>query len=97
MASTLLPAADPGLIFWLLAPLHVIGLISVVLTRLPHSHRVHSICHHSFVACLIVVACATLLTIVTRSNWWVWSGTTFSIMAVGATFDLGQAVRAPGF
>jgi len=97
MASTLLPAADPGLVFWLLAPLHVIGLISVVLTRLPHSHRVHTLCHHSFVACLIFVACATLLTIVTRSNWWVWSGTIFSIMAVGATAEWGRPVEAAGF
>ena len=90
-------AADPGLIFWLLAPLHILGLASVLLTRLPLSHRLHAFCHHGFVLCLIIVACATLLTIVTRNNWWVWSGTTFSVMAVGATAEWGRAVHATGF
>ena len=90
-------AADPGLIFWLLAALHVLGLISVLLTRLPLCHRVHALCHHGFVLFLVLVAGATLLTIVTRNGWWVWSGTTFSIMAVGATAEWGRAVHATGF
>jgi len=90
-------AADPGLIFWILAPLHVLGLISVLLTRLPLCHRVHALCHHGFVLFLFIVAGATLLTIMTRNNWWVWSGTTFSIMAVGATAEWGRAVQASGF
>jgi hypothetical protein len=89
--------ANEGLLFWLLAVVHVAGLTSVLLTRLPQSHRVHALCHHGFLACLIFVACATLFTIVTQNNWWVWSGTTFSIMAVGATSDWGQAARATGF
>lgn len=89
--------ADPGLIFWLLAPLHILGLASVLLTRMPLSHRVHAFCHHGFILCLFIVAGATLLTIVTRNNWWVWSGTTFSIMAVGATAEWGRAVQATGF
>jgi len=97
MASASLPAADPGLIFWLLAPLHVVGLVSVLLTRLPRSHRVHGLCHHGFLACLFIVAGATMVTILAQSHWWVWSGTTFSIMAVGATAEWGQAARAPGF
>ena len=89
-------AADPGLLFWLLAALHVAGLATMFFTRLPTSHLVHTICHHGFFACLIFVAAATLFTIVTKSNWWVWSGTTFSIMAVGISAELGQA-RPPGF
>jgi len=92
-----LVSANPGLIFWLLAPLHVLGLASIIRTRMPHSHRVHSLCHHGFVACLFFVACATLFTILTHNSWWVWSGTTFSIMAVGATAEWGRAVHATGF
>jgi len=94
---TSLAAPDPGLVFWLLAPLHAIGLVSILLTRLPRSHRIHGLCHHGFFACLLLVACATMLTIVMRSPWWVWSGTTFSIMAVGATAEWGQTAKAPGF
>jgi hypothetical protein len=92
-----LPAADPGLIFWLLAPLHIIGLLSVLLTRLPWSSRVHALCHHGFLACLFIVAGATMLTILVQSHWWVWSGTTFSIMAVGATAEWGRAIQAARF
>ena len=90
-------AADPGLLFWLLAALHVTGLATMFFARLPRSHRLHTICHHGFFACLMIVAAATLFTIVTRSNWWVWSGTTFSLMAVGATAELGRAAQATGF
>ena len=97
MAMDSLPAADPGLLFWLLILVNVVGLASTFLARLPQSHRIHMLCHHAFVASLVLVALATMFTICTQHNGWVWSGTTFSIMAVGATFDLGQAVRAPGF
>jgi hypothetical protein len=97
MPSVSISAADPGLIFWLLALVHVVGLASMLLTRLPQSHRIHALCHHGFIACLIFVAAATMFTILTRSNWWVWSGTTFSLMAVGATAELGRAAHITGF
>jgi hypothetical protein len=97
MASEFASAADPGLLFWLLAVVHVVGLASTVLARLPQSHRIHALCHSGFFACLFFVAAATMFTIVTQNNWWAWSGTTFSIMAVGATAELGRATRAPGF
>jgi hypothetical protein len=88
------PTLVPGLVFWLLAALHVFGLVSMFLSRLPHSHRVHAIFQHLFLGCLIVVGLATMVTICVQSNCWVWSGTTFSLMAVGATADLGPAARA---
>jgi hypothetical protein len=91
-------AADPGLLFWVLAIVHLAGLASLVFTRMPHKHRAHLLCHHGFFLCLFVVAAATLGTIVVQSNWWVWSGTTFSLMAVGATADWGRAaVQVTGF
>jgi hypothetical protein len=91
------PPPDPGLLFWSLVLLHVAGLASVVLARFPRSHRVHALCHHGFFACLLVVGLATMFTILSHSNWWVWSGTTFSLMAVGGTLDFGQAARPAGF
>ena len=87
----LLLAADPGLLFWLVALLHLIGLASTFLARLPRSQRGLALCHGGFLACLMIVAGATLMTILVRSDWWVWSGTVFSIMAVGGTADLGPA------
>jgi len=89
--------ADPGLLFWLLAALHFVGLTSMFLSRLPHSHRVQAYCQPVFLLCLVFVGVATFITICCQSNCWVWSGTTFSLMAVGATADLGQAARASGF
>src|SRR2546425_3093768 len=61
-------AADPALLFWSLAVVHIAGLVSMLLARLPRSHRVHALCHHSFFACLLFVGAVTMLTILTRSN-----------------------------
>jgi|SRR5262245_620016 len=97
MAPASFPVADPALLFWSLALVHVMGLASMLMARLPQSHRVHALCHRGFIACLIVVAAATMFTIIAQSNWWVWSGTIFSIMAVGATAEWGQPAEAAGF
>lgn len=90
-------AAGPGLLFWLALVVHIIGLASTFLARLPHSRRGHVVCHGGFLTCLILVASATFCTILARSDWWVWSGTVFSIMAVGGTAELGSAARVAGF
>jgi hypothetical protein len=82
-----LSAADPAL-FGFLSVVHVAGLVSVFMTRVPGSHRRHALCQHGFLACLVFVGLATLGTIVVQSQWWVWSGTTFALMAIGATTDL---------
>jgi hypothetical protein len=87
---------DSGLVFWLLAALHLLGLASMFLSRLPLSHRRHGLCQHLFLACLVFVGLATIGTICFQHNGWVWSGTTFSLMAVGATVELGNAARATG-
>jgi hypothetical protein len=87
-------AADPGLVFWLLTALHLVGLGSMLLARLPQTHRVQSLSQRVFLLMLVFVGAATFVTICVQNNCWVWSGTTFSLMAVGATADLGQAARA---
>ena len=94
MAS--LPAADPGLLFWLFATLHFAGLASMFLARLPQGKRGHAVGQLVFFTCLFVVGMATMYTIVMQHHAWVWSGTTFSLMAVGGTIELGSA-RAAGF
>lgn len=87
-------AADPGLVFWLLTALHLVGLGSMLLARLPRTHRVQLLSQHVFLLMLVFVGLATFVTICIQHDCWVWSGTTFSLMAVGATADLGQAARA---
>jgi hypothetical protein len=94
MASVWLPFADGSLLFWIAAVLHIAGLASTFLGRLPRSPRGLALCHCGFLACLVCVAGATLLTIVAHSDWWVWSGTTFSIMAVGGTAELSPSVAS---
>lgn len=91
-----LPAADPGLLFWLFAALHFAGLASMFLARLPQAKRGHVLGQFVFLSCLVVVGLATMFTIVTQHHAWVWSGTTFSLMAVGGTIELGPG-RAAGF
>jgi hypothetical protein len=85
---------DPGLIFWLLAGLHLLGLATMFLSRLPHSHRVHFLIWHLFLASFVIVGIATVLAISAGNNYWVWSGTVFSMMAVGSTVELGQPTQA---
>ena len=91
-----LPAADPGLLFWLFAALHFAGLASMFLVRLPRAKSGHAIGQLVFLSCLVIVGTATMFTIVMQHHAWVWSGTTFSLMAVGGTLELGPA-RAAGF
>ena len=54
-------AADPALLFWSLAFIHIAGLVSMLLARVPRSHRVHALCHHGFFACLLFIGVVTLL------------------------------------
>src|SRR5438094_6537831 len=54
LMSSLL-AADPALLFWSLAFIHIAGLVSMLLARLPRSHRVYALCHHGFFACLLFI------------------------------------------
>jgi hypothetical protein len=89
--------ASPALVFWILVVVHAAGLASMFLARVQRVKAGLALCQSGFFACLFFVAAATLFTIVTRNDWWVWSGTVFSVMAVGATFHLEPAAQAPGF
>ena len=89
--------ADHGLIFWLLAALHLAGLASMLLARLPQSPGLQAWFQPAFLACLLFVGLATLFTICVQHDCWAWSSTVFSMMAVGATVDLSPGARAAGF
>jgi cell division protein FtsW (lipid II flippase) len=88
--------ADPVLC-WCLFAIQLVGLVSMVLARMPETSSLHAFCRTCFLACLVVVGLATIAaTIDCHSSSWAWCATIFSVMAVGATADLGPA-RAPGF
>lgn len=89
--------ADPIVFFWSVLVLQVIGLASMFLARMPHPTFLHGCCRRLFVVCLIVVGLATIYAMGSQTSTWAWYGTTFSLMAVGGTMDLGSASRIAGF
>jgi hypothetical protein len=86
------PLASLGI--WVL---QFIGLASVVLARLPRAGWMQACCRTCFFGCLAFVALATMLAIGCRSECWIYCGTTFSLMAVGATLDFSGPLRITGF
>jgi hypothetical protein len=79
---------DP-FVFWAAAVVQVLGLASVLLARLPQSSKTQDYCRGVFVGSLVVLGLATMVAIGSGSGYWAWCGTTFSLMCVGGTFDVG--------
>lgn len=90
------PLADP-LVFWGVLGLQTLGLMSMVLIRMPQAMHLHSCCRMLFFACMFIVGLATIYAMGCHSSCWAWYGTTFSLMAVGGTVDLGSAARVEAF
>ena len=90
-------AADPNVLFWCLLVLQVVGLASMLLARMPQPTLLHNCCWSLFIVCLIGVGVATIYAMGSQTSTWAWCGTTFSVMAVGGTMDLGCASRMVGF
>jgi hypothetical protein len=89
--------ADPNVPFWCLLVLQIVGLASMFLARMSRPTLLHNCCRLLFVVCLVVVGLATIYAMGLQSSTWAWCGTTFSVMAVGGTMDLGCASRIVGF
>jgi hypothetical protein len=87
--------ADP-VFLWSALAVQMLGIVSMVLARMPHTSSVHSVCRMLFLACLVLVGIGTVWAMGAHSNCWAWFGTVFSVMAVGATADFG-AVTVEGF
>jgi len=86
---------DP-LVFWSAAAVQFLGLASVLFGRLPKATKAHDYCRGIYVGCLVVLGLATVVAIGSNSGYWAWCGTTFSLMCVGGTFDMGT-LRPDGF
>lgn len=87
--------ADP-MVFWAMVTLQLIGLASILLARFQQSCTKQGYCRGFFVVCLMVLGFATIYSIGAQSSYWAWCGTTFSLMAVGGTFE-GGTVQGTGF
>lgn len=83
--------------FWGILLVQMAGLASIVLGRLPRPGKTHDYCRGIYLGCLAVLAMATLAAVMWESSWWAWCGTTFSLMAVGGTLDLGSPISPSGF
>jgi hypothetical protein len=77
--------------------IQMVGLVSMVLARMPHTSSMHAVCRLLFLGCLVVVGLTTVVAMGCHNSCWAWSGTVFSIMAVGATADSGSAMHVNGF
>jgi hypothetical protein len=84
-------------VFWSLALVQILGLISCVATRLVEATRAASSSRHLFLASLFVVCGATIAAMYCNSICWVSCGATLSIMSVGATIDIRGQIEPSAF
>ena len=87
---------DP-FVFWAAAFVQMLGLASVLFARLPRASKSHDYARGVYLGCLVVLALATMVAFGSGSGYWAWCGTTFSIMAVGGTFDQGGSFQPGAF
>jgi cadmium resistance protein CadD (predicted permease) len=87
---------DP-LVFWAAAIVQMLGLASVLFARLPRRTKSHEYARGIYLGCLVVLGLATMVAIGSGSGYWAWCGTTFSLMAVGGTFDQGPSFQPDAF
>lgn len=89
--------ADP-VFAWCLFGIQVLGLVCMVLARMPASSLLHSTCRICFFGCLVAVGLTTLAaSLDCHASCWAWCATIFSMMAVGAAADLGGAASTSAF
>lgn len=77
-------------IFCLAIGVQLVGLSSVVATRLGTCAATQRSCQWFFFTSLAVVALVTVWSVLIGTNYWLSCGTTLSFMAIGATIDLRQ-------
>jgi hypothetical protein len=89
------PSQD--VVFWSLAAIQVLGLISCVLTRLVEATRAASSTRRLFAASLLIVCGATMAAMYCNSICWISCGATLSIMSLGATIDFRGQIEPTAF
>jgi len=90
-------AHDHDVVFWSLAAIQLLGLVTCFATRLVEATRHASPCRHLFVVSLIAVGGATMAAMYCGSSCWVSCGATLSLMSVGATIDFRGQIESSAF
>ena len=89
--------ADP-VFCWCVFAIQVVGLVSMLLARMPAYSALHCFCRTCFFGCLVAAGLATIgMAVDCHTSCWAWCATIFSMMAVGAAADLGGAASTPTF
>ncbi len=83
---------DPAGLFWCLAAIHFVGLLSACLTRLSEGSSGHARFQRVFVGCLALAGLATLASLALGPNLCMVSGATLVITVLTATWDVGTAL-----
>jgi len=84
---------DAVTIFYALFAVQLVGLGSAWLARMSEGSRCQGACQCFFFLCMVVVGTVTVLSLHVGPGWWLTSGTTLSLMALAATYDISGASR----
>jgi hypothetical protein len=96
--------ADP-VFCWCLFAIQVVGLVCMVLARMPQSTSLHSFCRTCFLGCLVVVGLATIGTSIDcHTSCWAWCATIFAglqrrprkVSPVGTAYRAGRELGVFG-
>ncbi len=85
---------EAQLVFWSLASIQLIGLLSACLARLSEGSVRQVACQRFFLACLLLVGLGTIASLTLIPAYWVASGTTLSLMVLAATCDFRRCPQS---
>lgn len=88
---------DSVLLVCLLGGIQLLGLTSAAVARLSEGSSRQRSGQRLFLACLGLVGAATVVSVFLGPGCWLSSGTTFSLMVLGATCDFNHSRKAPSF
>jgi hypothetical protein len=80
-------------LFALLAGIQLLGAVGLIASRLGEKWGRLGACQLFFFTTMLLVASATIISLMLDSSAWAVSGTTLSLMVVGGTLDCGRWER----
>ena len=84
-----MPGKEDLLLLLIVALVQVGGLAGMAIARLSEKWERHTFCYTIFFVSMALVASTALMAASTGSGYWLLSGTTLSVMVIGATLDCG--------
>lgn len=83
---------EPVSLYWCLAAVHVLGLLTACLTRLGEGSLAQAWFQRLFVGCLLLAGAATFTSLALGPHTCMVSGATLVVTILTATWDVGAAV-----